>query len=339
MALQIIRRLPGETFIVIRSNYLDLCNGNVVAAGLIHIFEQWHIYKTLGSEQNIKANAVARRHDIDASYPETLLQWHTTKELERQLMGLGKKDSIQIARRQLVQLGIISEHKNPNPRYSFDNTTFFLFHPDVVNQLLDLKTDQLNSASAEEESPTASAENLQDSSGKPPYTYNSSNEPTNESLKDNSAADGGSGPKPAPKKKVVKKKNEAPPDTEWQRWVDAWHNFVKARNGVAPMFNGAQLAALKGLRKHLVNVAKPTEGSIPGTTDDCGFMAWEYILKNWDLLDDWLRSQLDLTVVLKKINDILNQLRNGGNNANRGNNSGGSKSGTSAERVDAITNY
>ncbi len=144
--------------------------------------------------------------------------------------------------------------------------------------------------------------------------------------------------KPAQDPSKSKARTRKPPgaekDHDWQRWVDAWFEFFKARHdGIAPMFNGAQSSALKGLRQYLCKVATMIEGK---TVDDAGFGAWNYILDNWDRLREWLQEQFDLTVVLKKINDILNSLKNG-TKTNRGTNSSGA--GTSQQRVDAIKNY
>jgi hypothetical protein len=146
--------------------------------------------------------------------------------------------------------------------------------------------------------------------------------------------------KPTPDPPKAKARTRKPPgaekDHDWQRWVDAWFDFFKARHdGIAPMFNGAQSSALKGLRQYLCKVATQIEGK---TVDDAGFGAWNYILDNWDRLREWLQEQFDLTVVLKKINDILNSLKNG-TKANRGTNSNGATPGTSQQRVDAIKNY
>lgn len=143
-----------------------------------------------------------------------------------------------------------------------------------------------------------------------------------------------------PDKPADKKKKVSPPaekDTDWQRWVDRYEDHVKKHNGdIGHNWNGAQLGSsgLKGLRRHLVKVSTKVEGK---SDEDCGFGAWCYILDRWDKLgDDWIAGQFDLTVILKKITEILNRLRNA-TNENRGSNSG--KSGTSEKRVAALKDY
>jgi hypothetical protein len=152
---------------------------------------------------------------------------------------------------------------------------------------------------------------------------------------------GAPGGKAAAKKPAGKKKKApgAETDTDWQRWVDRYDEHVKKHNdGIGHRWDGAQLGpqGLKGIRAHLVKISTKLEGK---TDDDCGFGAWCFILDGWaDLPDEWLRGQFDLTVILKKITDILNRFRNA-TNTNRGANTGGAASGTSAERVNAVANY
>lgn len=162
--------------------------------------------------------------------------------------------------------------------------------------------------------------------------------------KETPAADAAGEKKPAPdppkEKKPARPRAKSAPgseiDHDWQRWVDAWFDFFKAKHdNIDPMFNPAQASALKRLREYLCKVATQVDGK---SRDDCGFAAWTYILDNWDRLREWLQEQFDLTLILKKINDILNSLKNG-TKSNRGTNSSGVKPGTSEQRVDAIKNY
>lgn len=144
------------------------------------------------------------------------------------------------------------------------------------------------------------------------------------------------GKKTEPKKTAQPKKTPGAGDADWQRWVDAWHDFFKGRHDqIEPVWNGAQLGALKKLRTYLCKVATQVDGK---SRDDCGFSAWSFILENWDLLDEWQRGQFDLTVVYQKINNVLTQIKHG-TQTHRGAHSGGAESGTSASRVAAVANY
>ena len=143
---------------------------------------------------------------------------------------------------------------------------------------------------------------------------------------------------PPKQKKANKKAPGAAIDQDWQRWVDRWFDHFKSlHNGTDPMFNPAQANALKSLRIYLCKVATQVENK---SRDDCGYLAWCYILDNWATLREWLQGQFDLTVILKKINDILNSLKHAATQSNRGTTTGnGAKTGTSERRSEAVGNY
>lgn len=229
-----VARPIDDLFLVIRSCYLKLCNGNTVAAGLIHFFETWHNFKIVKAQENKRMNDVAERHGDQRPQDESLYQWHSMEEMEEALMGIGKKNAILEARDMLVSLGIISLHKNPNPRYNFDRTTHYLFYPEVVTMLL---ADRLKMTDRPLENQRPSFENGQ---AIPNHT---SKDPKRET----SAQSRG-----AQEKKVIKKKappgekKEARPAREhWQAFVDTWHDFTAAKlNGETPSIVGRHLTEL-----------------------------------------------------------------------------------------------
>lgn len=299
--MNIINRKPGETFLIIRENYVSLCNGNVVAAALIHIFEQWHVNKVRTkkqmSEKSVEASVSAQQKVlIDGLY-----QWHTTADLESYLMGIGKKDAILAARRQLESMGIITEHRNPNSK--LDNTTFFIFHPDQLNELLEIrKSPEINRHCDEVKSPAPKAE---PSSENRQYNKDSLIDSNIEILVD---ADASTIKSSTIKKSKPLKTNEK--DWQWANWVDAWFVFFQSKNeGRDPHFDGAQSKALKNLRKYLIKISD--DGNVDTDIDEQGLSALKFIFANWDKLDQWQRTQFDLTVILKKINEFLNRIKNG----------------------------
>lgn len=79
------------------------------------------------------ANAAARPHGKPATQDESLLQFHSDEQLHAGLLGLYGTMKIREARRLLVAKGVLTEHLNPKPRYAFDRTIHYLFHPEVVN--------------------------------------------------------------------------------------------------------------------------------------------------------------------------------------------------------------
>lgn len=78
---------------------------------------------------------------------------------------------------------------------------------------------------------------------------------------------------------------------------------------MSPNFAGAQTKALKEIKNFLEkNFQKkfPDEDCASGALD-----SWKYILDNHHKLDQWLQTQFDLTVIYKKMNDIMSQLLSG----------------------------
>lgn len=130
------------------------------------------------------------------------------------------------------------------------------------------------------------------------------------------------------------------PDRDWQRWVDRFEVHVKKHNdGLGHHWTKIQFGpqGLKGIRMHLVKISTKLPDN---SDDDCGYLAWCYVLDHWaDLGDEWLGKQFDLTVVLKKITDILNRLKNAAT-TNRVTPAGGNgKVSTSQARNEALRNY
>ena len=67
----------------------------------------------------------------------TLLQHHTEAELIEAILGIAtSRNTISKAIKLLQKKGVITIHKNPVPRYGFDRTKHYLFHPEIVNEWL-----------------------------------------------------------------------------------------------------------------------------------------------------------------------------------------------------------
>lgn len=110
---------------------------NHCAAALLSFYKYWHENKLESKSQNNKYNKVKEFHGEEVEDGLGLLQFHTQKELHDGLLHLFGKDKIVSANKLLVQFGFISIHRNPNPRYKFDNTNYFLFHPEIVQDAVD----------------------------------------------------------------------------------------------------------------------------------------------------------------------------------------------------------
>lgn len=125
----------GEKFIIIRPWQIHFCNGNECAAALLSFFEYWHNWKVQDRDKNMARNKVAATGKDPEVFDTSLLQFHSTQDLESGLL-IFKKDAIRKALQLLEDLAVIEVHANPNPKYAFDRTKFFLFKPDIVNNYL-----------------------------------------------------------------------------------------------------------------------------------------------------------------------------------------------------------
>jgi fido (protein-threonine AMPylation protein) len=86
--------------------------------------------------RNKSANDTAEKHGDERYNDETLLQFHKTEEIQDECLGVFTRQGLKNAKDNLVNLGLISLHSNPNPRYKFDKTTFFLLHTGKLNEML-----------------------------------------------------------------------------------------------------------------------------------------------------------------------------------------------------------
>jgi hypothetical protein len=138
MKTSCIHQPANEPLVIIRQWQIEFSDGNTTAAALLSFFEYWHNVKLDAAKQNQKANDVAAAHGEQPSEETSLYQWHTEDDLAAGIMGIAKSPkTIAAALNILVEKGAISIHRNPSPRFKFDNTRHFLFYPDVVNSWLE----------------------------------------------------------------------------------------------------------------------------------------------------------------------------------------------------------
>jgi len=115
-----------ERLILIRDWQIRACEGDYCAASLLSLFEYWHNIKL---DKFYKNNSQSKKEN-------DLLQWHTTEELKIGLLDLYSDKKIRIAIKFLEEVKFITVHRNPNKKFKYDQTKFFMFHPDEVNQWL-----------------------------------------------------------------------------------------------------------------------------------------------------------------------------------------------------------
>ncbi|MFY9225253.1 MAG: hypothetical protein WAQ98_21445 [Blastocatellia bacterium] len=145
-----------EKLVMIRQWQMEFCEGNSCAAALMSFFEYWHNIKLDQSEKNTQFNNVAELHGDKRSQDEGLWQFHNEKQLEEGIL-IYKKDTINKAIDLLVSKQVLLVSRNPNPRYKFDKTRWFLFRPEIIKNWMKERTNPENSPSSK--NPSSSSKN------------------------------------------------------------------------------------------------------------------------------------------------------------------------------------
>jgi|GEM_PF-4841130 len=131
-----INHPKNEPILLIRWWQLVFCEGNYCAAALLSFFEYWHNIKLEMKRKNQQLNDIAEMHGDERSQDETLIQFHTEGQLRFGILFLYSNKAIREALKLLEAKGVIETTSNPNPKYKFDKTKYFIFHPEVINEWL-----------------------------------------------------------------------------------------------------------------------------------------------------------------------------------------------------------
>lgn len=134
-----IQHPKREPLIIIHGWQIEACDGDACAAALLSFFEYWHNYKLDQRQKACEANDIAELHGDARTQDESLFQFHTEEQLEQGVL-IYKRRAIRESLTLLIKKGFISCQQNPNPRYKFDRTKYFLFHPEVVNEWLNSRS-------------------------------------------------------------------------------------------------------------------------------------------------------------------------------------------------------
>ena len=113
---------------------IAFCNQNHCAAFLLSNFIAWHDWKLNHDEYYLRANNIAELHGDGRPNNQNAYLFFTMDDLADGILNLYGKNAINTALQLLEDLKVISVHKNPNPRYHFDKTKYFMFYPEVCNE-------------------------------------------------------------------------------------------------------------------------------------------------------------------------------------------------------------
>lgn len=163
-----INHPPNESLIIVHPWQIKACDGDRCAATLLSFFEYWHNWALRKAEKNTQLNRVAQAHGEAETHDTTLLQWHTEKQLMEGVLGFFSKNIIARGLDVLYGKGFVTKEQNPRPRYQFDRTRYFLFHPKVVNKWLAEHYDsELNDPSPKSDSSSPISDSRSPKNGAP----------------------------------------------------------------------------------------------------------------------------------------------------------------------------
>ncbi len=138
---------PKNTRIaILREEYLRICDNHVGAAFLLSFFEYWHNIKIAQSGKAFAENNIQEKHGDSRTQNEYLYQFHTQQEISESLLGSVGRPSIESGEKILIAKGFLTVHRNPNPRYKFDRTKYFMFYPEIVNSAIEVIYDTAETA-------------------------------------------------------------------------------------------------------------------------------------------------------------------------------------------------
>lgn len=137
MKTSCVQHPAREPLVIVRQWQVEFCDGNVCAAAVMSFFEYWHNIKLDSSWKAERANEIAVAHGDGPTQDTSLWQFHTLDEIADGIIGMYGRKTVSEAVRLLAEKGVVEVGRNPNPRYQFDKTNYYLFHPETLNDWLE----------------------------------------------------------------------------------------------------------------------------------------------------------------------------------------------------------
>ena len=96
--------------------------------------------------------------------------------------------------------------------------------------------------------------------------------------------------------RVTYREEEANPTSLYALFLDEWFAFYNRLFGVAPKYTGADGKALKQIIAYLTGNSADEEEALA---------TWQYLLQNWQKLDEFHQRTTDLKYINSQLNKIL----------------------------------
>lgn len=110
--------------------------------------------------------------------------------------------------------------------------------------------------------------------------------------------------------KVVAKRTKAKTNTLYSKMIDKYDEFCIIHTGVGSKIDGMQGKAMKSIILFLKKQCNKKNKELNDKElDDNVLLSWEYILKNWNKLDDYNRNRIKLSDINSSLSNILMKLK------------------------------
>lgn len=119
--------------VIIRQDYLAICDNNHCAAALLNIFEYWTNIKLGQQEQARIENEIADAGKAD-KIDDSLWIYKSIPELQKELMGLFGETKVGNALKIILDKGFITTRNNP--KYGWDRKLQYLFNIELVQAVI-----------------------------------------------------------------------------------------------------------------------------------------------------------------------------------------------------------
>lgn len=133
MKTSCISHPPKTPLIIIRQEYLAICDGNHCEAAILNQFEYWTNIKLGQKEQAEIENEIAQAGGLEG-IEGNLWIYKTHTELHKELMGLFGIRAVGTALQSLVDRGFL-ERRN-NPKYAWDRTYQYRLETRIVQDAI-----------------------------------------------------------------------------------------------------------------------------------------------------------------------------------------------------------
>lgn len=120
----------SQHLVIIREDYLAICNGNHCAAAILNEFEQWTNTKLDHAGQHDIENEIAAREGAASDLDTSTWVYMSQEQLHRDLMGMFGERKIADALKELKELGFLTVRTNP--KFKWDRTLQYLLNVDFV---------------------------------------------------------------------------------------------------------------------------------------------------------------------------------------------------------------